>query len=299
MPSSNPAQNDKILTRETQASRGSGAFSPGWGAPADEVPPNLFGSPAPTGFPPAGAAPTDPYVGSNDTMRVSGSLSAASILLAILVVAGWFGYQAVKVVTGESLNGDTIVRSTTVPPWLMASWIVGFGIAILTIFRPKLARITGPLYSVAEGLLVGAISHLYEVQYKGIVLQAVGLTIGVFVMMLVLYATKTIRVTDKLRSGIFAATGAIMLVYLATIVLRLFGSDVPMIHEAGPIGIGFSLLVVGIASFNLLLDFDFIDRGVRMGAPRYMEWYAGFSLMVTLVWLYLELLRLLSKLRSR
>jgi len=155
------------------------------------------------------------------------------------------------------------------------------------------------VYAAATGAMAGAISHFYEVQFNGIVLQAVGLTIGVFVMMLVLYSTRTIKVTDRLRNGIIAATGAVLLVYLATFVLRLFGADIPMIHDGGLIGIGFSLLVVGIASFNLLLDFDLIERGVKMGAPRYMEWYGAFGLMVTLVWLYLEMLRLLSKLRQR
>lgn len=299
----NPAMNDNIFQRETQATQG-GSFTPGWGAPAQGGAPGPFGGPGaaggvgagPTGYgPPTTTGPVD----TTDTMRISGSLSAAAILLAILLVAGWFGWQAVEVVTGTNLAGKTVVISTNLPPWLLGSWIVGLVLAIVTIVKPKLARVTGPLYAVAEGLLVGAISHLYEARYEGIVLQAVGLTIGVFVMMLVLYATRTIRVTDKLRTGIIAATGAVMLVYLVSIVLRMFGSGVPMIHEAGPIGIGFSLIVVGIASFNLLLDFDFIEKGSRMGAPRYMEWYAGFALMVTLVWLYLELLRLLSKLRQR
>ena len=296
MASSNPAMNNDIFERETKAA-GTGQFSPGWGTPAAEVPPGLFGGGRGTMPPPSGAPVTD--VGAGDTMRLSGSLSAAATLLAILVTAGWFGWQAVTVVTSTNLAGKTVVISQDIPGWIIGAFIVAIGLAILTIVKPKLARFSGPLYAVAEGLVVGAISKLYEVQYDGIVLQAVGLTIGVFVVMLVLYATGTIKVTEKLRTGIIAATGAVFLVYAVSIVLRLFGSGVPMIHEAGPVGIGFSLLVVGIAAFNLLLDFDFMERGVRMGAPRYMEWYAGFGLILTLVWLYLELLRLLSKLRSR
>lgn len=292
--------NDKILEQEATASRG-GGFSPAWGSPSEELPTGVFGTPG-SGAPATGYGPPPdggPLVTSGDTMRVSGSLSAASVLLAILVVAGWFGWQSVHIVTSAiHFDGTRSVR-TPIPGWLIPALLGGFVVALVTIRKPRIARFTGPVYSVIEGLAVGAVSHVYEAQYKGIVLQAVGLTVGVFVMMLVLYATKTIRVTDKLRSGVIAATGAVMLVYLATIALRMFGADVPMIHQAGPIGIGFSLLVVGIAAFNLLLDFDFIDRGVRMGAPRYMEWYAGFGLMVALVWLYLELLRLLSKLRSR
>ena len=184
------------------------------------------------------------------------------------------------------------------PPWLFLSWIVGFGLAILTIFKPKLARFTGPFYAVTQGLFLGGISHAYNAQFDGIVVQAVLLTFGVFAMMLILFATGTIRVTNKLRTGIIAATGAVALVYLASIVVSLFGGSLPVINDASPLGIGFSLLVVGIASFNLLLDFDFIQKAVAMKAPRYMEWFGAFALMITLVWLYLEILRLLAKLRS-
>lgn len=229
-------------------------------------------------------------------MRLGGTLSASAILLGFLLVAAYFGYQAVTTTTVSTPQGPE--TSVDMPPWLIGSFIVALVLAIVTIVKPKFARVTAPLFAVAEGLVVGAISHAYEAQFDGIVLQAVGLTIGVFVMMLVLYGTGTIKVTDKLRKGIFAATGAVALVYLATIGARMFGAEIPMIHDSGPVGILFSLVVVGIASANLLLDFDFIERGVKMGAPRYMEWFGAFGLMVTLVWLYLELLRLLSKLRS-
>ncbi len=312
MASTNPALNDKIFQREIRASGSGGDFNPGWGSPSDEVPPGLFGgrgaqgtmAPTPTPAPGETERPTwdQPPAGpvgpaSGDTMRLGGTLSAAAVLLGFLVVAGYFGWQAVTVETVETNQG---LRSTaTLPGWLFPAVFGALGIAILTMFKPKFARVTGPLYAVVEGLVVGAISHYYEAAYEGIVLQAVGLTVGVFLMMLALYATGTIRVTDKFRKGIMAATGAVMLVYLATFVLRLFGSDIPMIHDSGPVGILFSLVVVGIASAMLLVDFDFIERGVKMGAPRYMEWYGAFGLMVTLVWLYLELLRLLSKLRSR
>lgn len=294
MASTNPALNDKIFERETASA---GGFNPAWGTPADEVPPGLF-----TGAATDGASTTigpGGPVDSSATMRLSGTLSASAILLLILVVAGFFGWQATEVVTAVNVAGETVVVSSKLPVWIIGAAIVGFGLAILTIFKPKLARFTAPLYAAAQGVFVGAISKLYEVQFDGIVLQAVGLTIGVFVMMLVLYATGTIKVTDRLRKGIFAATGAVCLVYLASMIARLFGSDIPMIHDAGIVGIGFSLVVVGIASSNLLLDFDFIEKGVAMRAPRYMEWFGAFGLMVTLVWLYLELLRLLSKLRSR
>lgn len=294
---SNPALNDKVFQKEIQA-QGPGSFTPGWGSPADELPPGVFAPPGAPGAP-GSTRPTAPPTGAGDTMRVSGTMSAAGILLALLVVAGWFGWQATTAeVVGVRPNGTEIVN-IAFPAWLIATWIGGFVLAIVTIFKPKLARITGPLYAVAEGLLVGAISRAYEVQFNGIVLQAVGLTIGVFVMMLVMYATGVIKVTNRLRRGIFAATGAVAIVYLVSIVMHLFGSSVPMIHDAGPVGIGFSLIVVAIAASNLLLDFDFIERGAAMGAPRYMEWFGAFGLLLTLVWLYLEILRLISKLRSR
>jgi uncharacterized YccA/Bax inhibitor family protein len=302
MRSSNPALNDRIFDKEIQANGGpaTDVLAPGWAAPGSEHPAGRVPAAPDTISPwtPAAPPPTRP-TSAVGPMRLGGVVSASGILLLIVMAAGWFGWQAVKVVTGVDLAGREVVRSTTIPPWLLGSLLVGLGLAVLTIFRPRSARITAPLYAAAEGLLLGAISHLYEVEFKGIVLQAVGLTIGVFVLMLFLYATRVIKVTDKLRMGIVAATGAVMLVYVVSLVANLFGANVPLIHDAGPVGILFSLVVVGIASFNLLLDFDFVEKGVAAGAPRYMEWYAAFGLMVTLIWLYLELLRLLSKLRSR
>ena len=280
---SNPALNDKVFQRETAANGGS--FAPGWAAPGTDA------GAAGTALPPAPTAAAD-------VMRLGGTITASAILLLFLVIGGWFGWQEVTVVTSKAVDGS-ISTAVDMPPWLWLSWIAGFGLAIVTIFKPAIARITAPLYAVAEGLLLGAISHIFDAQWNGIVLQAVGLTIGVFVMVLVLYATRVVKVTDKLRMGIFAATGAICIVYLVSILFSFFGASVPMIHDAGPVGIAFSLVVVGVAAMNLLLDFDFVERGVAMRAPRYMEWFAAFGLMLTLVWLYLEILRLLAKLRSR
>ncbi len=312
MESSNPALNDKIFKREIRNSGRAGSNA-GWSSPADEVPPDLFGRqqgqtgtvpppPArqgerPTWQEPPASPPLD-YT-SGEKMRLGGTLSASGILLGFVMVAAYFGWQAVAVETSETIAGETSVDSIDFPGWLFGALIGGFVLAIITVIKPKFARVTAPLYGVGMGLFLGAISHTFNAQYDGIVVQAIGLTFGVFAMMLVLYASGTIRVTDKLRKAVIAATGAVALVYIVSIVARLFGGSVPMIHESGPVGIGFSLLVVGIAAFNLLLDFDFIERGVKMGAPRYMEWYGAFGLLVTLVWLYIELLRLLAKLRSR
>jgi uncharacterized YccA/Bax inhibitor family protein len=241
---------------------------------------------------PGVTAPSESYTGEEawrDRMTLDGVVLRGLILFPILLATGFLGWQSVqRTELGISLPG-----------WLLPVLLVGFGVAILTIFKPRLSPYTAPAYAAIEGLVLGAISKLYEVQYEGIVLQAVMLTGGVFAMMLVLYSKRIIKVDDRLRKGIVAATGAVMVVYLISIVMRLFGAEVPFIHEASPLGILFSLVVVGIASANLLLDFDLIEKGVENGAPKWMEWYAAFGLLVTLVWLYLELLRLLSKLRSR
>jgi uncharacterized YccA/Bax inhibitor family protein len=163
---------------------------------------------------------------------------------------------------------------------------------------PKVSPFTSPIYAALEGLFLGAISAVFEAMYSGIVVQAVCLSIGVLAVMLFLYSTGIIRATEKFKIGVIAATGAVCLVYLVSMVVSLFGSHVPYIHESGPVGIGFSLVVVVIAALNLILDFDFIEQGARHQAPKYMEWYGGFSLLVTLIWMYLEILRLLSKIRG-
>ena len=199
----------------------------------------------------------------------------------------------------HDLAGKTVVNSISFPVWLLPVSLVCLGVAILTAFKPKLARFTGPVYALAMGAVAGAISQAYNVQFSGIIVQAVALTVAVLGIMTVLYTTRTIRVTDKLRTGIIAATGAVFLVYLVAIFARLiFDAEIPFLNDSGAIGIGISLVIVGIAAMNLLLDFDIIERGIQMRAPKYMEWYAAFSLMVTLIWLYLEILRLLSKLRD-
>lgn len=265
------------------------------GAPVPPAPDNVPGSPWP---PP-------PPTGTGATLRRQGVASATAVLLAIIAVVGIAGWNAVTtdtVRTVQNVNGQLQeVDATTVslPPWLIGAVLVGFVLVVVTFFKPLWARVTAPLYAVAEGLFVGAVSKYYEVRFEGIVLQAVGLTVGMFVMMLVLYATGRIRVTPRFRLGIIAATGGIFLIYVATAIMRLFGGDMPFIHGTGAIGVAFSLVVVVIAALNLTLDFDFVDRAEQAGAPRQLEWFAALGLVVTLVWLYLELLRLLSKLRSR
>ena len=270
MRSSNPALYEKVFE---QARTAPAATEAGWAAAED-----AYAAPAYRG----------PVVG-DDTMTLNGTAWASGALIVLVVAAGIFGWS----------SAESSTTGVTFPSWLPLVLFGGLGVAVLTIFKPHLARFTAPVYALLEGALLGAISKIYDAQYDGIVVQAVGLTIGVFLVMLFLYATRIIKVTEKLRTGIFAATGAIMLVYVVGMVMRLFGGEMPFIHDSGPIGIGISLVIVGVAAFNLLLDFDFVERGVELGAPRHMEWYAAFGLLVTLIWLYLELLRLLAKLQGR
>jgi len=182
---------------------------------------------------------------------------------------------------------------------MIGGLIGGLILALITIFKPSASPYTAPAYAACEGLLLGAISAAFEKAYPGIVVQAVGLTFGTLAALLLAYTSRLIKPTENFKLGIVAATGGIMLLYLASFILGLFGIPIGFIHSSGPIGIGFSVVVVIIAALNLVLDFDFIETGVERGAPKYMEWYGGFALLVTLIWLYLEILRLLAKLRER
>jgi uncharacterized YccA/Bax inhibitor family protein len=175
----------------------------------------------------------------------------------------------------------------------------GFVLALVTVFKKSWAKVTAPLYAACEGLVLGGVSAIYEARYQGIVLQAVGLTLGTLAVLLVAYKTRAIRATERFKTGVIAATGAIVLVYLVSWILRMFGVDIGFFHSTGWIGIGISLVIVGVAALNLILDFDLIEQGAKQGAPKYMEWYGGFGVLVTLVWLYLEILRLLALLNNR
>lgn len=226
-----------------------------------------------------------------DRMTLNGTILKTGVLLGLLLASAmvpWFWLGA----------GDPTADPGPYLPFLLTGLVGGLVMLFATIFRPQWAHLTAPGYALFEGLLVGAVSALYASAYEGIVSQAVLATIGVAAGMLLLYSNRIITVTDRLRRGVIAATFGIMAVYLLSFVMRLFGASIPLLHDTGPLGIGISLLIVGVAAFNLLLDFDYIERGVRNGAPKHGEWYGAFGLVVTLVWLYLELLRLLAKLRE-
>jgi uncharacterized YccA/Bax inhibitor family protein len=221
-------------------------------------------------------------------MTIQGTVSKTFLLLAILSATAIWSWS--EVASGNIAGG-----------LIGGAAIGGFVVAMITCFRPTVAPWTAPVYAALQGVFLGAVSKMVELaypQFQGIVIQAVGLTCGTLFVMLTLYLTRTIRVTDKLAAGIIAATGALCLAYLVTMVLHLFGVGVPFLHAGGKVGILFSLFVVGLAAFNLLLDFDMIERGAAYGLPKSMEWYGAFGLMVTLVWLYLEVLRLLQKVYS-
>lgn len=226
-----------------------------------------------------------------DAMTLNGTVGKTALLLVLAMLTAAFAWNSVQVATG-GVSGNFGV-------YLWGGCIGGLVFAFATIFKKDWAPVTAPLYALFEGLFLGAISALYDARFHGIVLQAVMLTMGTLLALLFAYRSGLVRATENFKLGVTAATGGIALIYLATIALGFFGIRVPYLHESGLIGIGFSLFVVVVAALNLVLDFDFIEGGVEHGAPKYMEWYGAFGLMVTLVWLYIEFLRLLSKLQSR
>jgi len=229
-------------------------------------------------------------------MTINGTINKTGLMFLIVLFAATFTWRKFFGAIDPSVPG-------AMPPgvmgWMIGGAIGGFITAIITTFSPRRAAMTAPIYAVFEGLFLGAISAMFEVMYPGLVMRAVSLTFGVFFMMLILYRSGTIRASEKFRKVIFAATGGIALVYLVSFIAGMFGANLGFMHGNSLMSIGFSLVVVVIAALNLILDFDMISRGANSYAPKYMEWYGAFGLMVTLIWLYLELLRLLSKIASR
>jgi uncharacterized YccA/Bax inhibitor family protein len=220
------------------------------------------------------------------SMTVQGTVNKSIILFLLLLIASSFSWKLTAANPEQGLS------------YIMPALLIGFGIALVTIFKKEWAPITAPLYVLAQGVLLGAVSVFYASLYEGIVMQTILLTLGIMFFMLFAYKTKLIVPTQKFKSGVIMATGGVALVYIASIILNLFGIQMPFLHDSGPVGILISLVIIVIASLNLILDFSFIDESASKGAPKYMEWFAAFGLMVTLIWLYLEILRLLSKLRN-
>jgi uncharacterized YccA/Bax inhibitor family protein len=217
-----------------------------------------------------------------EAMTLQGTVNKTGISLLILLAAAAF-----------------VWNSANPQPFVLVGLVGGLVTALVTVFKNTAAPVTTPLYAAFEGLLLGGLSLVFEARYPGIVVNAVALTFGTLAVLLVAYSSGLIRPSENFKLGIVAATGGVALLYLVSIVMGFFGKSIPFIHDSGPIGIAFSLFVVGLAALNLVLDFDFIERGAAMGAPKYMEWVGAFGLLVTLVWLYLEILRLLAKLQDR
>lgn len=230
-----------------------------------------------------------------ESMTVSGAVNKTGVLVILCVLTAAWTWN--RFFGAASTSPEEAMQSVALP--VIAGGIGGFIVAMVTIFKKEWAAVTAPIYALLEGLILGGVSALLESRFHGIAIQAVALTFGVLVAMLLAYRSGLIKVTDKLRLGIVAATGGIAVFYFLQFILGFFGIHFTAINGATPIGIGFSILVVAIAALNLVLDFDLIENGARYGAPKYMEWYSAFALMITLVWLYFEILRLLSKVRSR
>jgi len=218
-----------------------------------------------------------------ENMTINGTVNKTATCLLLLVGTGYLTFNTIN------------------PGILIACGIGGFIVAIITVFKKEWAPITVPLYAILEGGLLGGISFIYNSLYDGIVTNAIFLTVGILLSLLISYRSGYIKPTENFKLGIFAATGGIAIVYLINFVMGFFGSSmgIMQVDNASPMSIGFSVLVVIIAALNLVLDFDFIEEGAEKGAPKYMEWYGAFGLLVTLIWLYLEILRLLAKLNSR
>ena len=233
----------------------------------------------------------DAGIGSfEDRMTIEGTVNKTGLLLlCTIATAAWTWHLFMQSRDAAAVGPLTLVGA-----------LGGLVFAFVTIFKKNWAPITAPIYALLEGLVLGGVSAFFEVRFPGIAIQAVSLTFGTLVVLLLVYRARLIPVTQNFRLGVVAATGGIFFVYLITMVLGFFGIHFgSSIYGAGVVGIGFSVFVVIIAALNLVLDFDFIERGAQIGAPKYMEWYGAFGLLVTLIWLYLEILRLLAKSRRR
>jgi uncharacterized YccA/Bax inhibitor family protein len=273
----NPVFNDQTMQRDAA----------GWAAPVR----GAHTSPIPTNTP-INDGPVSTW--NKEVMTVNGTITAVAVLFILLLVSASFGWSQA---TGPVLENGR--EAYQFPPLAFVGIIVGFIAVIASSFKPMWAKFLGPVYAIGYGFAVGAISKGYETYQNGIVVQAIGATAAVFFVMLVLYRTRIIKVTDKFRRTVIFATLGIMVLYGVSFLMRLFGAEIGFINSPSLLGIGFSVVVCGIAAMNLALDFDRIERGTQAGMPKAYEWVAALGLLVTIVWLYLELLRLLSKLQQR
>jgi uncharacterized YccA/Bax inhibitor family protein len=226
-----------------------------------------------------------------ETMTVKGTAHKTLLMLLLVVLGAVFTWNSFF----QSGSNPSSVQI-----WMIIGGIGGLVTALILIFKPKTAPYTAPIYALLQGLLLGGLSAFMAAQFtSAIVMQAVGLTFSTFFLMLLAYQTGTIKATAKFKTGIIAATGAIALLYFISFIVRMFGGSMAFMMDSSPLSIGISMVIVAVAALNLILDFDFIEKGETLGAPKYMEWYGAFGLMVTLIWLYIEFLKLLAKLNRR
>jgi uncharacterized YccA/Bax inhibitor family protein len=293
---SNPVLTPERFERE-------GATGPGWAStagPSSGTAESAATTQVAAGAGRFGRVPTAPHDGA--TMTLFGSMTAIGVLFAIILAAGAFGWLQVDQTSELQLDPETgqqvMVNTTQMPGWLFVALLVGLGLAFVTIFKPKLSPILAPAYALAYGIVLGAISAVYNAEWNGIVVQAIGATLSVFFVMFFLYATRIIKVTPKYVAVVVAATLGILVMYLVTWIATIFGADIMFWNEPSALGIGISVVIVIVAALNLGIDFAFIEEATKSGAPKYMEWYGAFGVTVTVVWLYLEILRLLALLRQ-
>lgn len=245
--------------------------------------------------------PIAPEATDGPRMTIGGTMTATGVLFVLLLATGLVGWSQVTETEVPSVDAQGQATTTVVtdfPGWVWLPLIAAVILGFVTVVRPRLARVTAPLYALGYGFAIGAISHMYDARFEGIVLQAVGATLAVFGVMFLLYATRIVKVTRRFVVGVIAATGGILVLYLAAAVASIFGADIRFWDEPTPLGIGLSVVICVVAALNLAIDFAFIEQASKAGMPKYMEWFGAFGLTVTLIWLYLEILRLLSLLRQ-
>jgi uncharacterized YccA/Bax inhibitor family protein len=228
----------------------------------------------------------------SQTMTVQGTVNKIALMLALVIASAAFTWTRFFGAEGVAAPGSVL-------GWLALGGIGGFILAIIISFKKEWAPVLAPIYAVLEGLFLGAISAFFESMYPGIIMKAVALTFSVLFALLFMYKTGIIRVTQKFRTMVIAATIGIAVAYFVSFIIGLFGVDMNFMYGGGTLGIVISLVIVAVAAMNLVLDFDFIDQGAQAGLPKFFEWYGAFGLMVTLIWLYLEIIRLLAILNGR
>ena len=225
-------------------------------------------------------------------MTVARTYLISAGLVILLALAGAFGWSQVQV---EIIRGEEVALT---PRWVWLGFLLTFILAMVGAFAFRAAPIIAPLYALSEGALLGVVSHFFELDYDGIVAQAVLATLGIFVAMLLLYSTRIVKVTSKMVLGVAAAMGGLAIMWMTAWLLSLFGVNLAFLYAPTPLGIALSIGIVILGALNLIIDFDFIERAAASGAPGYMAWYAGFGLMLAIIWIYLSVLRVLALLRA-